>query len=94
MGSPKATQEWAAAQRPGRAGSLRSPGDACSAGGSGVVLVGWTSTFDHQDPTLSLPRQLRVCRRACRKTTSDRAGRAKPLSQMHRVPGHHFETVV
>lgn len=43
---------------------MRGDGDAASVARPGLVRVAWvgrTSTFDQQDPTLSLPRQLRAC---------------------------------
>ncbi|NUR03994.1 MAG: recombinase family protein [Streptomyces sp.] len=67
MGIPKIIQTWAASRRADGEGSSCSLGEPWSAAGSRVVVVAWlgrTSTFDLQDPTLSLPRQLRVCQRA------------------------------
>lgn len=56
MDSPKAIRDWAGPRRVGRAGGepLSVPGVVRAA------FAGRTSTYDQQDPTLSLPRQLRA----------------------------------
>jgi site-specific DNA recombinase len=68
VGGPEPIQAWAAASRIGRLHSPYRPttaDDTAAAGAEpGIVRLAWagrTSTYDQQDPTLSLPRQLRAC---------------------------------
>jgi site-specific DNA recombinase len=65
MASPQAIQQWAGPRRLDRYRSLY-PGQDGSAAPM-VLRVAWagrTSTYDQQDPTLSLPRQLRKSQEA------------------------------
>ena len=67
MASPEPVRAWAGASRVGRTRSPYRPtsddpgSDAAAAGVVRVAWAGRTSTYDQQDPTLSLPRQLRAC---------------------------------
>ena len=67
MGGPEQVRAWAADSRIGRLHSPYQPAtasDAEPAAQPGIVRLAWagrTSTYDQQDPTLSLPRQLRAC---------------------------------
>jgi site-specific DNA recombinase len=60
--SPKAIREWAGPRRAGRLTALGGPGDGQQAvpGVLRAAFAGRTSTYDQQDPTLSIPRQLRA----------------------------------
>jgi site-specific DNA recombinase len=60
--SPKAIRDWAGPRRAGRLTALGGPGDGSQAapGILRAAFAGRTSTYDQQDPTLSLPRQLRA----------------------------------
>lgn len=62
MAGPERVREWAGAGRVGKARSpYRSDTDDTASGGpdSTIARIAWagrTSTYDQQDPTLSLPR--------------------------------------
>ncbi len=58
---PDAIRTWAGPRRVDRGNPLAGP---AALSESAVIRVAWagrTSTYDQQDPTLSLPRQLRAC---------------------------------
>ena len=64
MDSPQAIRDWARSGRIGHA-RLHQQQDTGTASVPAVLRVAWagrTSTYDQQDPTLSLPRQLRASR--------------------------------
>ncbi len=61
MGGPEAIREWAGSRRVDRAHPLSDPAAHAEPSFIRVAFVGRTSTYDQQDPTLSIPRQLRTC---------------------------------
>ena len=61
MDSPKAIRDWAGPHRAGRLTTHGGPGGQQAVPGVlRAAFAGRTSTYDQQDPTLSLPRQLRA----------------------------------
>ncbi|WP_433264845.1 recombinase family protein [Actinosynnema sp. CS-041913] len=61
MGGPEALREWAGPRRVDRAHPLAGPAARAKPSFIRVAFAGRTSTYDQQDPTLSIPRQLRTC---------------------------------
>src|SRR5205823_4137900 len=61
MGSPEAIRAWAGPRRLDRAHPLAGPALRTASSVIRVAFAGRTSTYDQQDPTLSMPRQLRNC---------------------------------
>ncbi len=61
MGRPEALGDWAGPRRVDRAHPLSGPATQAEPSFVRVAFAGRTSTYDQQDPTLSIPRQLRTC---------------------------------
>lgn len=64
MGGPEAIHAWAGPRRIDRTHPLAGPAVLAASSVIRVAFAGRTSTYDQQDPTLSLPRQLRNCHHA------------------------------
>ncbi len=64
MGGPEAIREWAGPRRVASSHPLTGPSAREAGSIIRVAFAGRTSTYDQQDPTLSLPRQLRKCHHA------------------------------
>jgi hypothetical protein len=83
MASPQAIQQWAGLRRVDRPQGPYGQRDA-AASVLRLAWVGRTSTCDQQDPTLSLPRQLR-------KSHEAPSGRpAVPAPRSHRPRARHL----
>ena len=61
MGGPEALRAWAGPRRVDRTPALAGPSALRESSVIRVAFAGRTSTYDQQDPTLSIPRQLRTC---------------------------------
>lgn len=61
MGGPEGLREWAGPRRIDRTHPLAGPAVLAEPSVIRVAFAGRTSTYDQQDPTLSIPRQLRTC---------------------------------
>ncbi|WP_435120022.1 recombinase family protein [Amycolatopsis thermoflava] len=61
MGGPEAIRAWAGPRRVDRSHALAGPAARTEPSFIRVAFAGRTSTYDQQDPTLSIPRQLRTC---------------------------------
>lgn len=60
MDSPQAVRDWAGPRRVGVSRAAAGGGGQLVPGVVRAAFAGRTSTYDMQDPTLSLPRQLRA----------------------------------
>ncbi len=71
MDSPKAIRDWSGSRRLDRPSAVRRPADDSPHVPAAIraAFAGRTSTYDQQDPTLSLPRQLRASQDALPEDT-------------------------